>query len=211
MDIGSLRREYESQGLDRESLADDPLRQFEAWFSEARDAGVVDVNAMSLATVDTRGMPSVRTVLLKSFDADGFVFFTNYQSQKAREMADSGKAALLFPWLVLNRQVIVQGTVEKVEEALSRRYFASRPRSSQLSAWASRQSAVVDSRRSLEERLASLEQQYGDGEVPLPPFWGGYRVIPERVEFWQGRPSRLHDRFDYVRQDGGWLIRRLQP
>ncbi len=211
MDIGSLRREYESQGLDREALADDPLRQFESWFNEAREAGVADVNAMSLATVDVQGMPSVRTVLLKAFDADGFVFFTNYESQKARDMAASGRAAVLFPWLALNRQVIVQGTVEKVDQNLSHRYFASRPRSSQLSAWASRQSAEVDSRQTLESRLSDLEAQYGEGEVPLPPFWGGYRILPQRVEFWQGRPSRLHDRFQYVRQDGGWVIRRLQP
>ena len=211
MDIGSLRREYESQGLEREALADDPATQFEKWFREAQEAGVADVNAMSMASVDPSGMPCVRTVLLKAFDEEGFVFFTNYESHKGREIAANPRIALLFPWLELNRQVIVQGMAKKVSEAISRRYFNSRPRSSQLSAWASRQSEQVDSRRTLEQKLAVLSQRYGEDEIPLPPFWGGYRLVPQRVEFWQGRPNRLHDRFEYILDQGRWLIRRLQP
>ena len=211
MDIGSLRREYESQGLSRSDLAGTPMAQFEHWFEEARVAEVADINALSLATVDTSGMPAVRTVLLKSFDDSGFIFFTNYDSHKGLALASNPKASLLLPWLALNRQVIVQGTVEKVSEAVSREYFRSRPRASQLSAWASSQSAQVDSREALEAQLAEVKQRFGDGEIPLPPFWGGYRVLPQRVEFWQGRPSRLHDRFEYVRKEAEWQIRRLQP
>lgn len=211
MDIGSLRREYESQGLSRSDLAGTPMAQFEHWFEEARAAEVADINALSLGTVDTSGMPAVRTVLLKSFDDSGFIFFTNYDSHKGLALASNPKASLLFPWLALNRQVIVQGTVEKVSEAVSREYFRSRPRASQLSAWASSQSAQVDSREALEAQLTEVKQRFGDGEIPLPPFWGGYRVLPQRVEFWQGRPSRLHDRFEYVRKEAEWQIRRLQP
>lgn len=211
MDIGSLRREYESQGLDREALADDPATQFEKWFREAQEAGVADVNAMSMASVDPSGMPCVRTVLLKAFDEEGFVFFTNYQSHKGHEIAANPRIALLFPWLELNRQVIVQGMAEKVTQDISRRYFNSRPRSSQLSAWASRQSEPVESRRVLEQKLDELSRRYDEEEIPLPPFWGGYRLVPQRVEFWQGRPNRLHDRFEYLQDGGRWLIRRLQP
>ncbi|GAA3584594.1 MULTISPECIES: pyridoxamine 5'-phosphate oxidase [Marinobacter] len=211
MDIGDMRREFESEGLDRDHLDDNPTRQFERWFHDAREAGLLEPNAMSLATTGSDGLPDLRTVLLKYFDDQGLVFYTNYQSRKARELEENPKAALLFPWIGLNRQVIVQGRVEKVSKTESLKYFASRPRGSQLGAWVSEQSQVITSRGLLEQKVAEIKQRFSAGEVPLPSFWGGYRVIPQRFEFWQGRPSRLHDRFEYLRQDDGWLIQRLQP
>ena len=211
MDIGDMCREFESEGLDRDDLDDDPIRQFERWFEDARTAGILEPNAMSLATAGADGMPDLRTVLLKYFDARGFVFYTNYGSRKARELEDNPRAALLFPWLGLNRQVRIQGPVEKVSKAESLRYFASRPRGSQIGAWVSEQSRAITSRGLLEQKVAEMKRKFAGGEVPLPSFWGGYRVVPERVEFWQGRPSRLHDRFEYLRTDDGWHIQRLQP
>lgn len=211
MDIGDMRRDFESDGLDRDDLNPDPVQQFEHWFNDARTAGILEPNAMSLATSDRDGRPDIRTVLLKYFDDQGFVFYTNYGSRKAEELADNPSAALLFPWIGLNRQVIVQGSVEKVSKAESMRYFASRPRGSQIGAWVSEQSQVITSRGLLEQKLAEIKRKFGEGEVPLPSFWGGYRVTPRRIEFWQGRPSRLHDRFEYLRQDQGWIIQRLQP
>ena len=211
MDIGDMRRDFESDGLDRDGLNPDPVQQFEAWFNDARTAGILEPNAMSLATSDRESRPDVRTVLLKYFDNQGFVFYTNYGSRKAVELADNPNAALLFPWIGLNRQVIIQGSVEKVSKTESLRYFASRPRGSQIGAWVSEQSKVITSRGLLEQKVAEIKRKFGDGEVPLPSFWGGYRVTPRRIEFWQGRPSRLHDRFEYLRQEDGWLIQRLQP
>lgn len=211
MDIGDMRRDFESDGIDRDDLNPDPVQQFEHWFNDARTAGILEPNAMSLATSDRDGRPDLRTVLLKYFDDQGFVFYTNYGSRKAVELADNPNAALLFPWLGLNRQVIVQGSVEKVSNAESLRYFASRPRGSQIGAWVSEQSQVITSRGLLEQKVAEIKRKFGAGEVPLPSFWGGYRVTPRRIEFWQGRPSRLHDRFEYLRQDEGWMIQRLQP
>lgn len=211
MDIGDMRRDFESDGLDRGDLNPDPVQQFEHWFNDARTAGILEPNAMSLATSDRDGRPDIRTVLLKYFDDQGFVFYTNYGSRKAAELAENPNAALLFPWLGLNRQVIVQGSVEKVSKAESLRYFASRPRGSRIGAWVSEQSQVITSRGLLEQKVAEIKRKFGDGEVPLPSFWGGYRVTPRRIEFWQGRPSRLHDRFEYLRQDDGWIIQRLQP
>lgn len=211
MDISDMRRDFESEGLDRSALDDDPVRQFENWFANARDAGILEPNAMSLATTGSAGMPDIRTVLLKYFDTSGFVFYTNYGSRKARELAENPRAALLFPWIALNRQVRIQGSVEKVIKSESLRYFASRPRGSQIGAWVSEQSRVITSRGLLEQKVAEIKHRFREGEIPLPDFWGGYRVVPERIEFWQGRPSRLHDRFEYVKQDKGWAIDRLQP
>ncbi|RMF13673.1 MAG: pyridoxamine 5'-phosphate oxidase, partial [Gammaproteobacteria bacterium] len=203
--------EYESRGLDREDLDDDPILQFEKWFQEARESGIEDVNAMSLATAGRDGQPSVRTVLLKFFDARGFVFYTNYESRKAAQLKENPRAALLFPWLPLNRQVKIEGRVEKVSQAESLRYFSSRPRGSQLGAWVSQQSHVISSRQFLEMKLDEIRRKFGEGKIPLPSFWGGYRVIPELIEFWQGRESRLHDRFQYRLSDAGWTIERLAP
>ncbi|SDX50871.1 pyridoxamine 5'-phosphate oxidase [Marinobacter mobilis] len=211
MDIGDMRREFESEGLDRDHLDDSPIRQFEHWFHDAREAGILEPNAMSLATAGSDSQPDLRTVLLKYFDDKGFVFYTNYGSRKAGEIDQNPKAALLFPWIGLNRQVIIQGPVEKVSKAESLRYFSSRPRGSQIGAWVSEQSKVITSRGLLEQKVAEIKRRFSQGDVPLPSFWGGYRVVPERIEFWQGRPSRLHDRFEYLRQDDGWLIQRLQP
>lgn len=211
MDIGDMRRDFESEGLDREQLDSDPVQQFEHWFNDAREAGILEPNAMSLATTGKDQQPDLRTVLLKYFDRQGFVFYTNYGSRKAGELEENPKAALLFPWIGLNRQVVVQGEVSRVSKTESLRYFASRPRGSQLGAWVSEQSRVISSRGLLEQKVAEIKRKFGDGEVPLPSFWGGYRVIPHRIEFWQGRPSRLHDRFEYLRSHDGWTIQRLQP
>ncbi|MBZ2169681.1 pyridoxamine 5'-phosphate oxidase [Marinobacter sp. F4216] len=211
MDIGDMRRDFESEGLDREGLEDDPVRQFQHWFEDARRAELLEPNAMSLATTGRDGMPNLRTVLLKYFDPNGFVFYTNYSSRKAHELEENPQAALLFPWIGLNRQVRIQGRVEKVSKAESLRYFASRPRGSQIGAWVSEQSKAIISRGLLEQKVAEMKRKFSAGDVPLPSFWGGYRVRPERVEFWQGRPSRLHDRFEYVRDGDGWTIQRLQP
>lgn len=211
MDISDLRREYESQGLQADQLDPNPLVQFKHWFGEARAAGIEDVNAMSLATANGEGVPGIRTVLLKYFDAQGFVFFTNYESHKAQDIASNPHAALLFPWLLLNRQVIVQGQVERVGKGESLRYFMSRPRDSQLGAWVSAQSRAISSRGLLEQKFAEIKRKFNNGQVPLPDFWGGYRVKPWRIEFWQGRPNRLHDRFEYLQQGDQWLLQRLQP
>ena len=211
MDLGKLRRDFESAGLERGDLLSDPIDQFERWLIEAQNSGIEDVNAMILATADAGGFPGVRTVLLKSFDREGFVFYTNYQSRKARDMAANPRASLLMPWLALNRQVTVEGEVERVAEAESQAYFSSRPRGSQLGAWVSQQSSPLDTREALEARLQALEQRFADKTIPLPEFWGGYRIRPRRLEFWQGRPSRLHDRFEYRQRGYAWQIQRLQP
>jgi pyridoxamine 5'-phosphate oxidase len=211
MDLSDFRREYTGRGLHREDLDADPIRQFEVWFRLATELGLHEPNAMSLATVDAAGMPLLRTVLLKYFDGEGFVFFTNYESRKARHIAENPRVSLLFPWLVLERQVIVQGRAEKISAAESLKYFVSRPRDSQLGAWVSEQSSVISSRKILMQKLHEISEKFRQGEVPLPSFWGGFRVVPETIEFWQGGPARLHDRFLYKKRDEGWSVERLSP
>jgi len=234
MNLGDFREDYRRGALDRAGLAGNPVAQFETWFREAtgdraqsrwRKIGIAlyklwsallnhrpaDINAMTLATVDADGKPSTRTVLLKSVDERGFIFFTNYNSRKGRELAENPHAALTFFWSDLERQVCVAGTVTKLPAAESAAYFKSRPRGSQLAAWASDQSQAVPDRAALETQWSELEKKF-PGEIPLPPHWGGFILQPERIEFWQGRPSRLHDRFSYVRAaDGAWKIERLAP
>jgi pyridoxamine 5'-phosphate oxidase len=211
MDLSEFRKEYSSRGLHREDLAGDPVTQFEQWFQQAVDLRIPEPNAMSLATVDASGMPLLRTVLLKYFDASGLVFFTNYESRKARHIFENPCVSLLFPWITLERQVIVQGRAEKISKAESLRYFTSRPRESRLGAWVSNQSSVISSRKLLMQKLNELKEKFAQGEIPLPSFWGGFRVVPETVEFWQGGPARLHDRFLYSRSEGRWEISRLSP
>jgi pyridoxamine 5'-phosphate oxidase len=206
------RYEHATVGLRRRDLDPDPIKQFSGWFTAAIEAELRDVNAMSLATVGQDGKPSVRIVLLKGFDQDGFVFFTNYESEKGKQLEANPRAALAFYWIELDRQIRVNGTVEKTSRQESARYFHSRPLGSQIAAWASRQSEVVDARRVLDARFAEMSERYANGPVPLPPHWGGYCLKPEMIEFWQGRPNRLHDRFRYTRQtNGSWLIHRLAP
>ncbi|RNL66179.1 pyridoxamine 5'-phosphate oxidase [Nocardioides marmoriginsengisoli] len=209
-DLAALRAEYELGGLDEADLDADPLTMFSRWFAEARAAGLVEANAMVLATSTPTG-PSTRTVLLKGLDPGGFVFFTNYESRKAAELAVSPACALLFGWYPLQRQVRIEGVAEKVARAETEEYFASRPRDSQLGAWASRQSAEVGSREDLDAAYAEAEQRFAGQEIPAPPFWGGYRVVPTRIEFWQGRRGRMHDRLVYLDGPEGWRSARLAP
>ncbi|MGD7653259.1 MAG: pyridoxamine 5'-phosphate oxidase [Verrucomicrobiales bacterium] len=211
MNLADFRKEYSDRGLHRDELNPDPFTQFSQWFQHATELGVHEPNAMSLATVDESGMPSQRTVLLKYFDTDGFVFFTNYSSAKSRHIAANPKVALLFPWLILERQVIVRGSAEKISSAESLKYFASRPRESQLGAWVSNQSEVITSRKFLMQKLAEIRDKFHHGDIPLPSFWGGYRVVPQAIEFWQGGPARLHDRFLYQKHENNWAIERLSP
>ncbi len=209
--IADLRREYASRALSEDQADADPIRQFATWFDEAVSAQLLDVNAMTLATVSPTGDPAARIVLLKGFDEHGFVFFTNYESAKGRELAARPRACLLFFWVELERQVRITGSVTQVSTAESDEYFHSRPFESQLGAWASAQSTPVANRALLETRFAELSAQYAGKAVPLPPFWGGYRVRPELVEFWQGRQSRLHDRILYTRDGANWSRSRLAP
>lgn len=211
MDIGDLRREYTQAGLTRESLEANPLQQFDQWFTQAVQGQVLEPNAMQIATVDTKGKPTLRTVLLKSYDDKGFVFYTNYNSQKAQQIAANPQVALLIFWKELERQVEITGRAEKVSALESLRYFTSRPRGSQLGAWVSVQSSIITSRNLLEMKLEEIKRKFNEGAIPLPDFWGGYRVIPETIEFWQGRSNRLHDRFEYRRTAQGWDIVRLSP
>lgn len=212
MDIHQLRKDYQNDALHREMLAADPMVQFEVWFQQACSAQLPEPNAMTLATVGPDNQPSLRTVLLKLYDENGFVFFTNYGSRKAREIAENHQVALLFPWIPLARQVTITGMAEKISTAESARYFASRPRESQLGAWISRQSSILSSRQLLLQELEKMKGKFLKGEIPLPDFWGGYRVSPRTIEFWQGQTSRLHDRFLYSRQgDNTWTLERLAP
>lgn len=209
--IARLRREYASQGLDENSVAADPIVQFQNWFKNAVEAGQVDPEAMMLSTVNSQGRPSGRVVLLKRCDEHGFVFFTNYDSRKSREMIAHPQVALTFYWPVIHRQVRIEGVAQKVPAKESEEYFKTRPRGSQLGAWASPQSEIINSRDMLEKRLAEIEERFADQAIPCPTFWGGFRVKPDMIEFWQGRENRLHDRILYTLQDGRWQICRLAP
>ena len=212
MDIAALREDYVAHGLRRADLDPDPIKQFAKWFGEAAAAQIRDVNAMSLATVDADGKPSVRIVLLKAISDRGFVFFTNYRSEKARQLEANPHAGLNLFWVQLARQIRINGTVEKTSHQESEEYFHTRPAGSQLGAWASSQSEVIPNREALEAKLTEVTDRFAGGVIPLPPHWGGYRVVPDTIEFWQGRTNRLHDRFRYTRQDdGSWLIERLSP
>ena len=212
MGFADLRKEYMQRGLDEGDVDTNPFRQFAAWFDEARAASSIEPNAMALATVGADGRPSLRMVLLKGADERGFVFYTNYESRKGRELADTPWAALTFFWPEMERQIRIEGRVEPVSAEESDAYFHSRPVGSQLSASASRQSAVIAGREELEQRVAALSAQYQNQEIPRPETWGGFRVIPDAIEFWQGRANRLHDRLRYrLLASGGWQIERLSP
>ncbi|MEE4190351.1 MAG: pyridoxamine 5'-phosphate oxidase [Halieaceae bacterium] len=212
MELDDFRREYLQGGLEREDLVDDPIQQFELWLSQAVAGGITDPTAMVLATVEAGQRPWQRMVLLKDVSREGFVFYTNLESRKARAMAENPQVCLQFPWNILERQVIVGGRVERLSNLEVARYFLSRPRESQLAAWASAQSRPISARAVLEEKFLELKNKFSRGEIPLPSFWGGYRVVPEEVEFWQGGAHRLHDRFLYARQDDlSWSIERLSP
>ena len=212
MNVADLRRSATGRTLDRSDLDPDPLVQFESWFREACDGEILDPNAMTLMTVDAKQRPAGRTVLLKYFDPRGFAFFTNRSSAKAAHIAGNPNVALLFFWRDHGRQISIRGVAEPISKTETLRYFVSRPRGSQIGAWVSAQSNVISSRALLESKFDEMKRKFADGDVPLPSFWGGYRVVPDEYEFWQGRRNRLHDRFLYSRQDDGhWLIERLAP
>lgn len=212
MDISGLRAKYTTRNLEIENLDRSPVKQFELWFNDAINANILEPNAFSLATVGSDMMPSIRTVLLKTFDESGFVFFTNYKSSKAKQIEQNPKAAMLFPWLSLERQVKVEGSIEKISTTASLKYFLSRPKGSQIGAWVSHQSEIISSRSLLEQKFDEIKRKFAKGEVPFPSFWGGYIIKPIRIEFWQGGDDRLHDRFLYELQDDkSWKISRLAP
>ena len=211
MDISHLRREYLSGGLDLDNLSTDPLVQFELWFNQATKAEVPDLNAMTLGTVTQDGNPFQRVVLLKSFDDNGFIFFTNYDSDKGRQITNNNHVCCHFSWLPLNRQIIISGSADKISTEESEHYFLSRPLESQIAAWASHQSQPLSSRKILDDNYDQWEQKFSTETISLPPNWGGYRVTPNAFEFWQGRESRLHDRFRYQLKDNKWEIERLAP
>ena len=208
-DLSNLRKEYLKSGIVKGDLKSNPIEQFSLWFNQAIEANIIEPSAMSLATSDDH--IGIRTVLLKFFDDKGFVFFTNYEYKKSKQIQNNPKAALLFPWLALERQVKIIGSVEKITKLESLKYFSSRPKDSQIGAWSSQQSSRISSRAILVDQFAVMKKKFANGEIPLPEFWGGYRVVPRSIEFWQGRESRLHDRLIYERNDDGWDISRLSP
>ncbi|MGH7510577.1 MAG: pyridoxamine 5'-phosphate oxidase [Gemmatimonadales bacterium] len=211
MSIADIRREYARARLDEAHVSPDPVVQFHRWFTQAREAEIPEPNAMALATATPAGAPSVRMVLLKGYDERGFVFFTDFRSRKGVELETNPRAALVFYWGELERQVRIAGAVEQTPARESEAYFQTRPLGSRLGAWVSHQSRVIPSRALLESGLREVEERFPSGEVPLPPHWGGYRLQPEEVEFWQGRENRLHDRIRYLREEAGWKVERLSP
>ena len=211
MSLEDNRREYDYGKLSRESLADDPFAQFSLWMNQAIEADIQDPTAMSVATVNAKGKPWQRMVLLKDFSDEGFVFYTNLRSRKATEIEGNAQVSLHFPWLQLDRQVIVGGRAERLATVEVMKYFLSRPKGSQLAAWASKQSSRVNSRQALETQFEQVKEKFSKGEIPLPDFWGGYRVVPEDIEFWQGGENRLHDRFCFTLEKNQWNITRLSP
>lgn len=212
IDITQMRKEYMDKGLNREDLNENPFKQFELWFNQAINAGLREPNAMALATTGSDMLPNIRTVLLKIFDESGFVFFSNYKSKKAQDIEENPQAGILFPWLDLDRQVKIEGDIEKISSKESLKYFLSRPKGSQLGAWVSHQSEVVSSRSLLEAKFNEIKNKFVKGEIPFPDFWGGYIVKPKKIEFWQAGTNRLHDRFVYTLQENGsWEIERLAP
>lgn len=210
-EIAALRREYSKSELDVQSVDKNPFIQFRNWFEEAISSEILEPNAMILSTVDRDSKPSQRTVLMKAIDETGIVFYTNYTSRKSEHIQSNPNVSVLFPWYDLERQVSIEGTVEKVSTAQSLKYFLSRPFGSQLGAWVSNQSQVISSRSILEEKLAQMKAKFSEGKVPLPDEWGGYKIKPERIEFWQGRKNRLHDRIVYIKENKLWNIKRLAP
>ncbi|UKJ06255.1 pyridoxamine 5'-phosphate oxidase [Solitalea lacus] len=211
--LENLRQEYSARSLSEKDVNSDPFRQFELWFNEAMQSGILEPNALTLSTATSLGKPSARVVLLKGFSDEGFTFFTNYNSRKGHELRQNPFACISFFWLELQRQIIIEGVIEKVSLDESTRYYQTRPKGSQLGAWVSEQSTVIADREVLENKLAELENQYANQEVlPKPEYWGGYLLKPSSIEFWQGRPSRLHDRIQYILEaDGNWKIQRLAP
>lgn len=208
-DLSNLRKEYLKSGIDKDELDIDPIKQFSIWFDQAMQAGLIEPSAMSLATADNE--IGIRTVLLKFFDEKGFVFFTNYDSKKSQQIEKRQQGAILFPWLALERQVRIIGNIEKISKNESLKYFQSRPRDSQIGAWASKQSSKIDSRDVLVDQFASMKKKFENKDIPVPDFWGGYRLVPNSIEFWQGRENRLHDRIIYERENDRWNASRLSP
>jgi pyridoxamine 5'-phosphate oxidase len=211
LNLADLRRDYTKNGLLETDVNPDPFRQFSAWFDQATKSGILEPNAMSHATVSPDGQPSIRIVLLKGVDEHGFIFFTNYESRKGRDMEMNPKSSLLFFWGELERQVRIEGVIEKISKASSKAYFDSRPEGSRIGAWSSNQSEIVDSRDTLEQRFEENKKLYAGKDIPMPDYWGGYRLVPSMIEFWQGRGSRMHDRIRYRQIDAHWNIDRLSP